>query len=428
MEKKIRWAAIQPLTGGAYLGTEEAIGHPAEWIMSFSELSKTTQKDGSIISGGNEYYLLEYLKKKDREVPYYTIMHNMFEMDVDDVSPKIECDGIEQTPNYDELDLVIGVPVCSGLSVVTRCSDKTKDLRNSNMQWMAKYTLTTIKPKVYIFENAPTLMSDRGDNLRYCFEQLAEECGYSIMYYKTDTILHHNCQKRPRTFVIFIKHLHDGIHETPPEFDFSADTMTLDEFLRQIPENTTCTEPIPMKLHNRYVISFIEHKFGKDWRATIHGNLMKYITNESLLDELISYVEEDTTISDSEKEKPLQYFRHIKAKTSQGLNYYGDDIQYMVTHMPSVQFRSMPNMLHLYEDRIYNVREYLSFMGMPYDFDINCRDYEKIGQNVPVGTMKFMIEQILKHILYKWDSPRDTKQNCMFQDNIKHSISVNEYK
>ena len=51
MEKKIRWAAIQPLTGGAYLGTEEAIGHPAEWIMSFSELSKTTQKDGSIISG-----------------------------------------------------------------------------------------------------------------------------------------------------------------------------------------------------------------------------------------------------------------------------------------------------------------------------------------------------------------------------------------
>ena len=34
----IRWAAIQPLTGGMYLGAEEAIGHPAEFILSYKGL------------------------------------------------------------------------------------------------------------------------------------------------------------------------------------------------------------------------------------------------------------------------------------------------------------------------------------------------------------------------------------------------------
>ena len=29
-DKKIKWCAIQPLTGGMYLGTEKAVGCPAE--------------------------------------------------------------------------------------------------------------------------------------------------------------------------------------------------------------------------------------------------------------------------------------------------------------------------------------------------------------------------------------------------------------
>ena len=35
----IKWAAIQPLTGGMYLGAEEAIGHPAEFILSYPHLA-----------------------------------------------------------------------------------------------------------------------------------------------------------------------------------------------------------------------------------------------------------------------------------------------------------------------------------------------------------------------------------------------------
>ena len=67
MNRQIRWAAIQPLTGGMYLGAEEAIGNKAEWIMSFKGLDtvKYSKTDPTqMTSVGNEYNLLKYLLYK----------------------------------------------------------------------------------------------------------------------------------------------------------------------------------------------------------------------------------------------------------------------------------------------------------------------------------------------------------------------------
>ena len=55
--------------------------------------------------------------------------------------------------NYNDLDLVVAVPVCSGLSIVTNGSKETKDSKNCNMLWLAYYTLNVIQPKCYVFEN-----------------------------------------------------------------------------------------------------------------------------------------------------------------------------------------------------------------------------------------------------------------------------------
>jgi site-specific DNA-cytosine methylase len=79
-------------------------------------------------------------------------------------------------------------------------------------------------------------------------------------------------------------------------------------------------------------------------------------------------------------------------------------------------------MLHPVEDRICCVREYLALMGMPNDFewygdlDLNVN---KIGQNVPVKTAKFIVSECVKHLL-KWDvEPIDNNKNSGFQDNIQ---------
>ena len=161
--KNIKWAAIQPLTGGMYLGAEEAFGYPAEWILTYDGLDEIKRnKEGNITAVANEAYLLNYLKKVNREVPYYKMNRAMFDCNVDDMNPEITLNGEPAKPDYD-VDVVVAVPVCSGLSMVTSAKDDTRNERNCNMLYLAKLALTTIRPKVYVFENAPTLMGFRGD-------------------------------------------------------------------------------------------------------------------------------------------------------------------------------------------------------------------------------------------------------------------------
>ena len=54
MTNNIKWACIQPLTGGMYIGAELAIGKPAEFILSYEGLDEVTyDKEGNI-----KYFIL----------------------------------------------------------------------------------------------------------------------------------------------------------------------------------------------------------------------------------------------------------------------------------------------------------------------------------------------------------------------------------
>ena len=426
INEKIRWASIQPLTGGMYLGAEEAIGHPAEFILSYKGLSnvKYDKSGENIVDAGNEYNLLEYLKKHNRCPKYYQLHKGMFDMDLENMNPEIYLDDELETPSYDNLDLVVAVPVCSGLSMVTTATDDTKNARNCNMLWISKYTLSVIKPKIYIFENAPTFMGVRGTELRAQFEEMAMELGYSILYYKTDSNLHHNCQLRPRTFVIFFKHTKEEA-QRPFMFEWEDTRMTIEEFFAQVDnDNLTQNEPVQSSPHNYMVIDFIKRKYGEQWKEIVTGSLMQHCIDKKYLDELIDFIKNEYVgFTDEIKAKALKYIEHIKYKKSLGLNYFGDDVCLCKNRFPSIQFKSIPNMLHPSGERICSCREYLSLMGMPTDFTLyggrNCLN--KIGQNVPVKTAKFIVEQAIKH-LSVWNNERLTDTNVMYQDNIKQMV------
>ena len=426
INEKIRWASIQPLTGGMYLGAEEAIGHPAEFILSYKGLSdvKHDKSGENIVDAGNEYNLLEYLKKHNRCPKYYQLHKGMFDMDLENMNPEIYLNDELETPSYDNLDLVVAVPVCSGLSMVTTATDDTKNARNCNMLWISKYTLSVIKPKIYIFENAPTFMGVRGTELRAQFEEMAMELGYSILYYKTDSNLHHNCQLRPRTFVIFFKHTKEEA-QRPFMFEWEDTRMTIEEFFAQIDnDNLTQNEPVQSSPHNYMVIDFIKRKYGDQWKDIVTGSLMQHCIDKKYLDELIDFIKNVYVgFTDEIKAKALKYIEHIKYKKSLGLNYFGDDVCLCKNRFPSIQFKSIPNMLHPSGERICSCREYLSLMGMPTDFTLyggrSCLN--KIGQNVPVKTAKFIVEQAIKH-LDVWNNERLTDTNVMYQDNIKQMV------
>ena len=424
----IRWAFIQPLTGGFYLGCEEAIGHPAEWIMSFEGLDKVNySKDKKEMTNvGNEYNLLQYLNKKNRSVPYYVIHNDMFDIDVNKTNINITLDDNEAIPNYDNLDIVASLPVCSGLSMATSAKDDTKKSRNCNMQWITNYVLSIIKPKIFVFENAPTLMGSRGDELRSWFDDIAVKNKYSILFYKTDSVLHDNCQRRPRTFIIFIKHNNDNdLIQNPSLISYYSNTIPLKEYLKQIPKNATQMISLETPMHNWYMLDFIKSKLGDNWKDTINKSFIKYIRNNNLLDELIDFIR-NGDYPEEHKKKSIRYYEHIKYKTSLGLNYYGSDMQYFTDTIPSVQFKSMPNLLHLNEERIYTIREYLHFMGMPFDFELYgniTNNYAKIGQNVPVKTAKFIISELI-NVLDNWDLPRKTEYNSLYQNNINKRVYI----
>ena len=61
----MKWACLQPLSGGFYFGAELAFGKPAEWIISFPGLDLDDSKKCP-----NEFPVLSYLTKKQNENSY----------------------------------------------------------------------------------------------------------------------------------------------------------------------------------------------------------------------------------------------------------------------------------------------------------------------------------------------------------------------
>ena len=433
MERKnnIKWACIQPLTGGMYLGTADAIGHDAEWILSYDGLDFVKyEKDGSEIkNAGNEYNLLQYLMKHNRNVPYYKICNrDMFDTNTISTDVEIRKDEILETPDYTDIDLIVSVPVCSGLSMATNASQATKNSRNCNMEWLAYYVMNVIKPKVYCFENAPTLISSRGDYIRTALEEMAKNFGYSVLYYKTDTVLHNNCQRRPRTFVVFFKWT-KGHPQLPPQFEFESKTIQIPEFFNKISKDAPQQTPVKSYSHNYMMLDFYNYKFGENWPTKMWSNfnLLYKLYDEHLVGEFIEFIK-NGNYTDEDKKKAIKYLNHMLEKRNKGMNYFGQDACLFTDLFPSVQFRSIPNMLHYTGKRFCTIREYLSLMGMPEDFILyggeKCR--EKIGQNVPVNTAKFIVEQILNYLTNNnyINENELSEQNVIIQDNTKQEVII----
>ena len=424
MNKNFKWCALQPLTGGFYLGAEEAVGHSAEFIISFPGFNSVTVNDGKIIRAGNEYHLIKYLEKKNRMVPYYQFNRKPFQLDKD-LDPKILKDGNEVShPDYSNMDLVVAVPVCSGLSTATYgATAEVKEERNANMLWLANYTLNVIKPKVYIFENAPNLTCTAGQSVRADLESIADKAKYDVEYYKTDTMYHDNCQRRPRTFVFFFKK--DLAHPGVPILGYENKNISAEELLSRIPANATQQEPMPISDTARVLLDFAHYKYGNDWRSHLESvaildDLVKY----HLLDEWRDFVNK-SDYPDKIKAKVNRYVPHIYEKLSNNQGFWRTS-PVVVKHngMPTVMHKNIKTTMHYKEDRAYTVREWLTAMGMPFDFEMqgsNVNNYFKqMGQNVPVRTAKFIVSEAIR-VIENWDTVDRDEVNVKFFDNIKHN-------
>jgi len=423
MEKKIKWCAIQPLTGGMYLGAEKALGCPAQFILSYPGFGDEhyDKKTNELIYAGNEYSLMKYLDKVGRRPEYKVFNRKPFQNDTD-MHPEIlstqwTLNGDKEL-DYSNMDVCVAVPVCSGLSTATIGTSEAKEARNCNMLWISTYALNMIKPKVYIFENAPTFMGERGGYIRERLEKLAKENGYSIVYYKTDTQYHDNCQKRKRTFIIFFK------KNYAPSMDFERIETDYDEYLSRIPKDASSQEPLQYDIVN-YInmccVKYLKNELGENWREIVNYDLFKYIIDNNLLDDILDYVMNDETATANQKHQIQHFVDHVQYKISLGKGFY-----HPIPHIPhngkfpAVMFKMVQSCLHPHEDRLLSTRELLHLMGHPHDFElygIHEREYAKIGQNVPVRTAYWIVSEAMR--AYERDNDLEEKKQVRFFDNTK---------
>lgn len=390
------WASIVPLIGGETIAMENVFGKRPEYILSYSAFNSN---DSQIL---NHY---------NNEVPYHVID--------------------EGNGKTDYVDIVNTVCPCAGLSSLSPQANSNSAMNN----WMyesAEYVLGNIKPKVFWGENAPRLASKMGEPVVKRLRKIAEEHGYVFSIYKTKSILHGLSQVRDRTFYFFWK------GDLVPLLGYVSEPhITIEDHIRSIerreddPMNVLTNDKKPSdNPYYRYVLEVIEggitHSEFQD-KLEKTTNPMDYIedhTNYKVVAEWMREQGYDNVAKKCDRQyHKLKAGGNIMRKTTE---IPKDKIGAFVGHMPTC-------LTHPDEDRYLTVREAMSIMKLPTDFQlINPKaNLNHICQNVPVTTAEHPARMIQKWLEGNLDSietkflVEDNKKRTY--DYEKNSLQLDEF-
>jgi site-specific DNA-cytosine methylase len=395
-------AAIVPLAGGFSLGASTVLNVPPTAIFSFKPFY------------GNDRLYLQYLKQKDLSVPYYQIDDESFDVN-----------AIKE--QYSEnIDIVHGIPPCSGLSQAASRKAGSRGTCEVN-NWMylsAEFALSVLKPKVFLFENAPGLYTGSGEEVRKRLLTIAEMHEYAITFYKTNTIKHGIPQYRPRTFAIFCKGSNAPILNT-----YSKEAPNIVEYLNEIPTEATLQDAYindEWDISNFEITKYLKLLYGNQWREELlnfrpHITTYDYLKRKGLLN---SFLEFQQALPDR-TETVTKNVKHIIKNAAEGRNAR---INYRVLGLDkncvyAVIGEMMGRQVHPVEDRLISIREFMHLMGLPHDYQIDSpKDYVKLTQNVPTKTCSDMIVEACEIIKGNRSFYKD---RMYMQDNLNETNTSN---
>lgn len=395
----MRYVAHVPLIGGFAIANRNITGTDPVAVTSFSAFE------------ANDRLLLNYLAKQGSHPPYYKIDELEEQNKVRDVQHLIG-----------KLDFVSAVPPCAGLSMAGNLKKgaRSKSPVNDWMYKSADFVMGILRPEIYVFENAPTLFTGVGDYVRSQLMEKARYHGYAITFYKTDTLLHGIPQRRPRTYAVIVK----GKNAPVLEY-YHKEHPGISDYLKMIPEDATLqdayTVPEP-NIDDFEIVKFVKMKYGEDWRKPFletrdHLTSYDFLNRNNLLEEYRDYV---YNLEDAHPNSKKD-IDHVIKKLSMGKNFRLSHRVLCVDkhHIYAVVGEMMERNVHPTEDRRFNIREYLHFMGMPHDFDLtDPKDYGKIPQNCPVRTN----EDITREVVAILGGERKMSDHRFeMQDNIKYT-------
>jgi len=376
-----KWASIVPLIGGETIAMENVFKTKPEYFLTFDGFQ------------ANEEHLRNYY---DYKIPYLNLSNG-------------------ENPN-EGVDVVNTVCPCAGLSSLSPQAASNSPMND----WMiksAEYVLKEIQPKVFWGENAPRLASKMGEPVVKKLRKIGEENGYVFSIFKTKSLLHGLSQVRDRTFYFFWK------GDRVPLFEYiNKKPSTIADDIRAIkrdpndPMDILTNDKIPSEEpYYRYILEELEG-------GITHAEFAAKLTKSTGLQD---YIEERTNYKvvakwmrekgyDTVAKKCDRQYHKLKAGGNimrKGIEIPKDKIGAFVGHMPT-------NLTHPDEDRFLTVREALSIMKLPNDFELlnPKRSLNHICQNVPVTTAEHPAEMVKKYLEGRLDLI-DT--DFMVQDNKK---------
>jgi len=352
----------------------------------------------------NDSLLLRYFKeKKNLNIPYYQLDKN-------------------EIPSFENVDFVCAIPPCNSLSMAATRPAGTAGTADSvkYMYMSSEYILGNIKPKVFIFENAPTLYTPIGTNVRNNLIDISKKYNYSIVFYKTNTLQHGIPQNRPRTYVLFTKTSRAPILE-----NYNKPYKNIKEYLKEIPSNSTlqneymCSE---FDVSNFEIVKYFKEKLGKNWRDKIleyktHISSYNYLLETEGIEPFYNYLK-----NNNGSDKVIRDVEHIMKKKKDNKNFR---LSYRVLildkdYIYAIVGEMMQRNIHPTEERLLNIREYLTLMGHPFDFDLyGKKEFSKIPQNAPVKTNEDMIKEVIAIIN---GERKFSNEKIAMQDNTKPKI------
>lgn len=357
---------VIPLIGGSVLGATRALGKDPEWIASWGK-----------VFGANDQYCLKYFD----QVPYY-------ELDEDNYPTQY-------------VDIVTCLPPCAGLSMGnTTSGDGVNNPRGcnapSNIHMLngSEFAMSKIKPRAMIVENAPALYSKMGEEFAERINDLSQRHGYTMSLVKTTSLNHGVPQERTRSFFFLWKG-----SKVPVLEPIKKPFVPFHKFLKD--GKFAKSEPVSKKPapSTDPLWQFVESKYT----GSTKQDILASVASEKMISvwDVIyksGWLEEACRVIKDERAN--RWLNYTLVKKSKGLNIMDGSMKLAWRRTQALMWKTMPVLVHPYEDRWLTVAEALGLMGFPSDYatkvHIPTKHSNVVCQNVPACTAGDWIEEIVQ--------------------------------
>lgn len=384
-KENITWAVIIPLIGGLPIGVQHATGKFPEYVLSYDLFQH------------NDQHYINYLREKGWKGKYYVIDESK-----NNVIPNI-------TTNFKRLkkvNVVCGVPPCAGLSSLSNAASADSAVND----WMinaSEYVLSNVKPEVYFFENAPRLATSKGAPVADKLYNIAKSHGYNFLIYSTESRLHGSPQIRPRTYGFFLKKSHFD-NKLFKLFNFTKertnflDLMNVVESKPDDPMNVLINKNTPTD--DPYFVYCMEQSGITDYTEFVK-KFAKLEKSQNILELAISMANNDHEIlanwmSVHNYEKEVKRCLYRKMKVEDGKGYYTHGLTVARGQTPAF-IGVLPHCLaHPTENRFLTLREALTIMDMPQDFNIVGDNPVKYANHICQNVCAFVARDMMHNIIF----------------------------